>query len=214
MTDVSLPFMNSTGLVNKILDKIIDAQVPARFTQDHLSKLGYTSGSAKAFIPLLKRIGFLTTDGTPTDIYREFRSTSSRAGAMAKAIKKGYAALFEVNENIYKQDKAKLREAIIQLTGLDRSSSTVTAIAGTFEALKAYTNNQSFDVNTQATSIDSEIAPRLPDIPQRPVNDHDTHETNIRKMSLSYTINLNLPETKDPEVFNAIFRSLKENLLK
>jgi hypothetical protein len=28
------------------------------------------------------------------------------------------------------------------------------------------------------------------------------------------TINLNLPETSDVEVFNAIFRSLKENLLK
>jgi hypothetical protein len=33
-------------------------------------------------------------------------------------------------------------------------------------------------------------------------------------LNLSYTINLNLPETTDVEVFNAIFRSLKENLLK
>jgi len=33
-------------------------------------------------------------------------------------------------------------------------------------------------------------------------------------LNLSYTINLNLPETSDVEVFNAIFRSLKENLLK
>jgi hypothetical protein len=32
--------------------------------------------------------------------------------------------------------------------------------------------------------------------------------------NLSYTINLNLPETADVEVFNAIFRSLKENLLR
>jgi len=33
-------------------------------------------------------------------------------------------------------------------------------------------------------------------------------------MNLSYTINLNLPETKDPEVFDAIFSALKEKLLK
>jgi hypothetical protein len=32
--------------------------------------------------------------------------------------------------------------------------------------------------------------------------------------NLSYTINLNLPETADVEVFNAIFKSLKEHLLK
>jgi hypothetical protein len=32
-------------------------------------------------------------------------------------------------------------------------------------------------------------------------------------LKLSYTINLNLPESTNPDVFNAIFRSLKENLL-
>ena len=33
-------------------------------------------------------------------------------------------------------------------------------------------------------------------------------------LNLSYTINLNLPATSDIAVFNAIFKSLKENLLK
>lgn len=34
-----------------------------------------------------------------------------------------------------------------------------------------------------------------------------------KKISLSYTINLNLPASKDVEVFNAIFKSLKEHIL-
>ncbi len=34
-----------------------------------------------------------------------------------------------------------------------------------------------------------------------------------RGISLSYTINLNLPTTTDQAVFNAIFRSLKEHLI-
>jgi hypothetical protein len=33
-------------------------------------------------------------------------------------------------------------------------------------------------------------------------------------LNLAYTINLNLPATSDIAVFNAIFKSLKENLLK
>jgi hypothetical protein len=33
-------------------------------------------------------------------------------------------------------------------------------------------------------------------------------------LNLGYTINLNLPATSDPAVFNAIFRALKEHLLK
>ena len=30
---------------------------------------------------------------------------------------------------------------------------------------------------------------------------------------MAYTININLPETKDVEVFNAIFTAIKQNLL-
>ena len=33
-------------------------------------------------------------------------------------------------------------------------------------------------------------------------------------LRVSYTINLNLPETTDPNVFNAIFTALRDNLLK
>jgi hypothetical protein len=33
-------------------------------------------------------------------------------------------------------------------------------------------------------------------------------------LNLGYTINLNLPATSDAGVYNAIFRSLRENLLK
>lgn len=33
-------------------------------------------------------------------------------------------------------------------------------------------------------------------------------------MNLGYTINLNLPATSDIAVFNAIFKSLRENLLR
>jgi hypothetical protein len=34
------------------------------------------------------------------------------------------------------------------------------------------------------------------------------------QLRVGYTINLNLPETTNPEVFNAIFKSLKEHLLR
>jgi hypothetical protein len=34
------------------------------------------------------------------------------------------------------------------------------------------------------------------------------------RLRLSYTINLNLPATTEVEVFNSIFKSLRENLLR
>jgi hypothetical protein len=40
---------------------------------------------------------------------------------------------------------------------------------------------------------------------------HD--ETNSLGLNLSYTINLNLPETTDVNVYNAIFEAVRKNLL-
>lgn len=59
-----------------------------------------------------------------------------------------------------------------------------------------------------------------------PPEDSDSHEEESdddsyrdngggkTSLNLGYTINLNLPATSDAGVYNAIFRSLRENLLK
>jgi hypothetical protein len=74
-----LPYMASPGLIPKILTKIEEARRPDRFTQDFLgTKLGHASGSAKPIIPLLKRMGFLNSDGTPTALYDRFRNADTQ----------------------------------------------------------------------------------------------------------------------------------------
>jgi len=60
------PFMNATGLIPKILNKIKEAPTPDRFTQDFLATaLSFPGGSAKAFIPLAKRLGLIGSAGIP-----------------------------------------------------------------------------------------------------------------------------------------------------
>lgn len=96
------PFMNAYGNIGKILAKIKDAQTPERFTLDYLAtKLGFSGGSATPFIPFAKRLGFLASDGTPTDLYRRFRNPAQSGAAIAEATKKGYAALYERNEHAH-----------------------------------------------------------------------------------------------------------------
>jgi hypothetical protein len=115
--------MNAYGLVPKILDKITEAQQPERFTQDYLStKLGFSGGSARVFIPLLKRIGFLSSDGVPTALYAKFRNGDTRGAAMAQALRIGYKELFERNE--YAQDLP--REKLKNLTFPDIKAVEVT----------------------------------------------------------------------------------------
>jgi len=209
------PFINATGLVTKIFDKIITAAQPERFTQDFLkTKLGYDSGSSRPFIPLLKRLGFISTDGAPTQLYSKFRNEQERGKAMAQAIRYGYKEVYERNEYAHDLERNKFKNLIIEMTGLKPADGMVNAIVGTFFALKSYAkfDGQDTAVDAQDESKKKNVVvlenngdatpPPLP--PRQPAPG----------LNLSYTINLNLPETSDVEVFNAIFRSLKENLLK
>ena len=115
------PFINSTGLIGKIFEKIQQAKMPDRYTQDFQETvLGYGSGSARAFIPFLKRIGFLENDGRPTDLYRRFRNADSSGAAMAEAMRIGWVDLFKRNEFANDLSDDKLKNLVVEVTGRDR----------------------------------------------------------------------------------------------
>ncbi len=210
-----LPFINSYGLVSKILNKVIEAQTPPKYTQDFQSTvIGYGSGSARPFIPLLKKIGFLQSDGTPTELYKKFRNDSFRGEAMANALRLGYKPLYKVNEYAHELEKAKLKDAVIQVTGFEKTNGSVKAIVETFDALKAYASFDDVEVEDNILVDEDKTSQHIPAPNTRPqIGIQDQPERQKRGMNLSYTINLNLPASKDPEVFDAIFKSLKENLL-
>ncbi|MGQ0602909.1 MAG: DUF5343 domain-containing protein [Anaerolineales bacterium] len=198
------PFMNSYNLVPKILQKMKEAKTPERFTQDYLANtLGFPGGSARPFVSFAKRLGLLSTDGVPTELYHQFRNPDHSKGAMARAMKVGYADLFTRNENAHKLDRKGLEGLIVQATGLDSGSTTLRSIVGTFENLKPLA-----DFGQAGTSSEKPI---LPEMPLLPIGGDEEEDI---KLNLSYTINLVLPKTDDVAVFNAIFRALRENLLR
>lgn len=203
----AFPYIVSPGLIAKILEKITEARRPERFTQDFLeTKLGFSGGSAMQMIPLLKRIGFLASDGVPTAIYDRFRNADTRDDAMAEGLRAGYKELFDANEYAHELTKEKLSALITQLTGAEKDSRATRATVATFHNLKQFAD---FDRKPVERAVvvrdDPPPAQTPPSPPVQPPSNVD--------LKLSYTINLNLPESTNPEVFNAIFKSLKEHLL-
>lgn len=207
------PFMNAYGNVTKTLDKIKEAKTPDRFSQDFLATvLGMPGGGAKPFIPLAKRLGLLASDGAPTELYRQFRNPSQSQQAMAKAIRNGYPQLYQRNEYVHALDKSGLEGLVMEATGLDKKSKTLGAIIGTFNALKAYANFELGEPEAQPQETASAHTDNLLTGTQEQQNNSSGNLNGDLKFS--YTIYLNLPESTDPAVFNALFKSLKENLLK
>lgn len=198
------PYMTAYGQIPKVLDKIKAAQTPEKFTYDFLNtQLNVKASGARPFIPFAKKIGLLSQDGTPTEIYNKFRSTNQKisGGAIAKAIKIGYSEIYIKNEYAHKLSDDDLKGLIIELTGLEEKSKTLVAILKSFNELKQYA-----DFSSEATSIEETETPKE-------AAAASTAEPGKAALSLKYSINLILPSTSDISVFNAIFKSIKEHLL-
>lgn len=202
------PFMNSTGLIGKIFEKIQQAKVPPRYTQDFQSTvLGFGSGSARPFIPFLKRLNFIQSDGTPTELYTRFRNADSSGAAMAEAMRIGFADIFQKNEFANDLSDDKLKNLVVEVTGKEPSDGTVGAIVGSFKACKQLAD---FD---GADAVKKNKADDAPDTTKSIVKYEPERKQSGRDIRIGYTININLPETTNVEVYNAIFASIKQNLL-
>lgn len=141
-----LPYVNATNLVSTVLDKIIEAPTPPKFTLDFIHhKLGIKTSSVRAIPPLLIKLGFLSTDRIPTETYNEFRNSNKSPAIMAEAIREAYKELYECSEYAHTLSDNDLKSYIIQITGLERNNRTVNAICGTFKALREYAD---FDSDT------------------------------------------------------------------
>lgn len=203
MAEQKLPYVTAYGNITKALEKIQQAATPDRFTQDFLAtKLGLKGGTPKPVIPFLKRVGFLGSDGVPTELYKRFRNSSEAGAAAFQALKIGYQPLFEANESAHELSDKDLKGLIISQTGLEGSSSTLGAILGSFKALRAVADDAASDIG----DIDVPSGPSAPTSPP-------SSKADLGGLSLGYTINLNLPATSDVAVFNAIFKSIREYLL-
>lgn len=206
MPVTTFPYMTSPGTLPKILNKICEAAVPESFNNDFLSvKLGFKGGNQKMFISWAKKCKLLNSDSTPTQLYKNFRNPISRGAAMAEAIKNGYAELYIRNENAHEISRPEITKIISEITGSPHDNSTVKSIVGTYFFAKEFAE---FDNTRTVEDINEENNGEKIKVE----NDH-TKSVRSVKLGLSYTINLVLPKTDDPAVYNAIFKSLNENLL-
>lgn len=207
-----VPYLQAYGNLKKALDKITKATVPPKFTQDFLSTtLDLSGGGARPVIPFLKRAGFLTSDGTPTETYKQFRNPSLRGAAAAQGLRNAYSDLYTANEYVHDASDKDLKGLIVQVTGLGEDSKLIPSMIGSFKTLKEYADfTAEGDIASYQQGNDEGD-----DLGSAGNGQHGSSWSvdQGNSIRLGYTIHLNLPATTDIAVFNAIFKSLKEHLL-
>lgn len=206
----NLPYLTAPGTLKKALDRLIDAQRPERFSVDFLENvLKMSGGSARAVIPVLKKMNFLTGDGVPTELYARFRTEGGRPAAALAGLRNGFPEIFKRSEYAHSADDGKLKDIIVEITGLKANEPIPIAIKGTFNAIKSYIP-AGFDGRSQSTEAENEEVAAIPRVAT--ILENPNQGTN--DIRLAYNINIVLPETSDLTVLNAIFKSIKENLMR
>jgi len=192
------------GQLPELFKRISEGSAPTKFTTQHLKDWGYSSSNYRAVIPLLKAIGFLSPDGAPTTRYHDYRNTAQSKKVMADAIREAYGDLFTIKAKPASGDRLLIEGKFKSAHNV--SPNIAKLMASTFYAL--------LDLADLSSSPEKKMEDSTPpsDTPPPTVSIEAIQKTYARP-SLHYNIQIHLPATKDIEVFNAIFKSLKEHLL-
>lgn len=201
-TQTQIPYLPNSGNITKILEKIKQAETPTNFNPDFLgTKLGFSGGNNRMFIPWAKKARLLNDDGTPTSLYKQFRNNKTSKTSLATALRNAYSELYSRNEYCHELDKAAFKGLVLETTGDSENSAKVKMIVATF-----------FNVKEMADFESKPTEPEIADEDEKPETPEKPYQIKT-KLGLNYTINLTLPKTDDPSVYDAIFKSLRENLL-
>ena len=188
-----------------ILSAIQRAGVPERFTHEFLQKqLGFTSSADRPVLSVLKALRFLDDSGVPTERYRRYKDPSQAPQVMAEAMREAYADIFAADQGADRLTGTQLRGMFGRISG--KGDAVTRKMASTFTALAALAD---FD------AMPGEA------VPPAGIGEH-THEENDATgaanrdsgaaLTLRHDVHVHLPASTDIAVYNAIFRSLRENL--
>jgi hypothetical protein len=174
-----------------------------KITVDYLKKLGYTSSNDFATISVLKFIGFLDSNGVITEAFKQFRDTQKGKAVMAQALRTAYSDLFSAYSNPCAEN---LENYFRTATG--KAGKALHATEITFKTLCKFANFETSEPSIGSEQTGMQTPPqRSPPIIQMP--------TVVKENGVNVTVNIRfeLPVTKEIDVYDRIFESLKKHLL-
>lgn len=211
---MSLPksYLTSTKRLPEILEAIQSAQAPDSFTVRFLEQLGFTSKGDRLIIGVLKDLGFIEEGGSPRKRYYEFLDQSHSGSVLAEGIREAWTDLFAINVNAHQLSKA---DFVGKLKTLSQGQLTDRVLDSHYLTFSALVKNADF------TSHPSAPKKEQPEDKKEKVEEDKKDkkkmeipgEAGAKIGGLVYNIQIVLPESRDPAVYDALFRSLKEHIL-
>jgi hypothetical protein len=204
------PFIVSNNKIAPILNRIRTAAKPEKLSQELLATWGFTASNDRAMPRVLKSLGFLTENGVPTAYYDRLRDPSDWKRVLGERVREAYADLFAIDANIQSANEQEVKGAISRITGKDEE--TVKRYYSTF---KTFAGLADFSQRNETTVTEKETTNAAPPAtpPAQVIETAPSAALPVhRKSEYHYNIQIHLPVTTDITVYNAIFKSLRDNL--
>lgn len=205
-------YLQTTKNLQSIINSVVSAKAPERFTNKFLEDLGFKSTNDRLYIGVFKALGLLDENGIPTQRYHQFLDQSETGKVLAIGVQEAYEDLFALRKDAQKLSTDEVKGKLKTLTQGQKSDNILLLMANTFKAL--------CDVADWTNSISS--SNNMSDMPASPtttITDEaqgqniGTYQSASNKMNFHYNIQIHLPETTNMAVYDAIFQSLKKHLM-
>jgi len=162
-------------------------------------------------IAVLKGLGLIDENGVPTQRYYDFLDQTQSGRVLADATREAYEDLFAVNKKAQDMSVDDVKNKLRTLTQGQKSDKVLSLMANTFKAVAALADWDAppAESKKEEPKVDPEIPLRIPNPPGKEELSHtDINE----RLQLHYNIQIHLPESRDPAVFDAIFQALMRHL--
>jgi hypothetical protein len=200
------PYIVKVGSLRDFLKKVPGIGVPDKIATVTLKSLGYTSSNDAPIPRILRFIGFIGEDGTPTDLYRQFRNKEKSGVVMAGSLKRAYAELFQTYPDAQNKDTEALRNFFS--TSTEGGEAVLVNTVNTFKALCEFANFEAPSIET-GTAPGETVSETITKVPITKV----PAITGAAGLTINVNIELQLPATEDSTIYDKIFESLKKHIL-
>lgn len=197
-----IPYSPVYGKMKAYFDRFQEAGIPDKVTNKWLESLGFRSTNDRYMVKVLRFIGFIDKSNTPTDLWRDYKDPKKAGAVLAEGIRTGFKELFELYEDAHRKDREAIYAFFSSKTG--KAKTTVDYMVNTFINL------------CQLADFEAEVPKKKPKAPRVEVGEERRISIKPERGVISemhINIQLHLPATNDSTVYDALFRSLRKNLL-
>jgi hypothetical protein len=197
------------------LEALRHAQAPEKLGVRFIEELGFKSTNDRLFIPLLKALRFLDEGGKPAARYHAFLDDTQWKKVLAAGIKDAYLDLFRVSKNAQSLTREQLTGKIKSVGEGKISPAVLGNMTKTFMELVKLADFKTEALQEAAPEAPTEGTGAEPGEPSAIIGmGAKTDQSTQAGPTLVYRIEIVLPAVRDQAIYDAIFRSAKEHLLK